>query len=312
MNELIFPKFVHVVLTYQCNSRCIMCPYTHGNLRNTKIEEMGSFMNPRIFYRIVTECGENNSFVRITGGGEPFLHPGFKELIEYIKNRKVASGIITNGSLLSRAKAKPLLEANSVIEISVDGADENTYERVRKGLKWGCLIENITDLKKQRAELNSTSPIIVSVVNQKGVDINSVKEFWEDIVDYVIIRKFLTWGVISDELSADTEPLLEDEKGGACPYPFERITIDLDGTFRLCNYDILGKVSLGNIEEKSIKEVWNGDRLQKWRRAITENNWDRIPLCRDCRDRIYRSWNYDYKKVLKDAKKKAIAGSGNA
>lgn len=310
MTDLIFPKFVHVVLAYRCNSRCIMCPYTQGNLRNTKIEEMGSFMEPYIFQRIVTECGENNSFIRITGGGEPFLHPEFKELVEYIRDRKVASGIITNGSLLSRETALPLLEANSVIEISVDGADKNTYERIRKGLKWDRLIENITDLKKQRAELNSTSPIIVSAINQKGVDIQSVKEFWEEIADYVIIRKFLTWGVISDELSADTEPLLEDEK--ACPYPFERITIDLDGTFRLCNYDIEGKVSLGNIMEKSIKEVWNGYRLQEWRQALTENNWDRIPMCRDCKDRIYRSWDYDYKKVLKDARQKAITGSGNA
>ena len=306
-----FPLFVHLVLTYKCNSNCIMCPYTQNNLRETKIKEIGSFMNPCVFYRIVKECSENNSFIRITGG-ESLLHPGFKELMRYIKDKKVASGIITNGSLLSRAKAKPLLEANSAIEISVDGADKDTYERIRKGLYWESLIENITNLKKYRAELNSRSPIIVSVVNQKGVDIESVKEFWEKMVDYVIIRKFLTWGVISDELSADTLPLLEDETSGGCPYLFERITIDLDGTFRLCNYDILGKVSLGNIQEKSIKEVWNGDLLQKWRKDITENNWDSIPLCRDCRDRIYRSWNYDYKKVLKDAKEKAIAGSGNA
>ena len=310
MTDLIFPRFVHVVLTYRCNSRCIMCPYTHGSLRDAKIEEMGSFMDPHIFNRIVTECAENNSFIRITGGGEPFLHPEFNKLMEYIKDKRVGCGIITNGSLLTREKVLPLLEANSVIEISVDCADKNTYESIRKGLKWDSLIENITDLKKQRAELRSMSPIIVSVVNQKGVDIKSVTEFWEGIADHVIVRKFLTWGVISDELSADTGALLEDEK--ACPYPFERITIDLDGTFRLCNYDITGKVSLGNIMEKSIKEVWNSDQLQKWRKDLTENNWDRIPMCRDCKDRIYRSWNYDYKKVLKDAKQKAVTGNRNA
>lgn len=289
-----------------------MCPYTHGSLRKTKIKEMGSFMNPKIFYRIVKECSNNNSFIRITGGGEPLLHPGIRVLMEYIKSMRASSGIITNGSLLSRAKARLLLEANSIIEISVDSADETTYERIRKGLKWGSLLENITDLKKHRAELNSKSPIIVSVVNQKGVDIESVKEFWEKRVDYVIVRKFLTWGIISDELSADTKPLLEDDKSGVCPYPFERITVDLDGTFRICNYDIMGAVSLGNIMEKSIKEVWNSDRLQKCKRDLIMNNWNEIPLCRDCKDRVYRSWDHDYKKVLKDANEKIIAGSGNA
>lgn len=308
-----FPIFVHLVLTYICNSRCPMCPYV-GNegLREKKSKEMGSFMSMEVFCKIIDECSENNGFVRITGGGEPLLHPRFLELMKYVreKNRNgenVRTGIITNGSFLYRDMAIGLLESNTVIEASVDADCKDTYEKIRVGLDWKRLVENVKNLIRLRRELGSHSKIIVSVVNQKGVDIDKVKKFWEETigVDYVIIRKFLTWNVISDELSADKKPLLASSAvhksaNGLCPYLFERITIDLDGTMRLCNEDILGKTNFGNIKNDSIKEIWNGNRLKEYRKNMLEGKWDKLELCNGCNDRLYRSWDWDYKRVLRE------------
>ncbi len=300
--ETTFPSFVHVVLTYACNSRCVMCPYT-GGLREKKAKELGLFMDPDTFRCVVDECTQNNSFLRITAGGEPLLHPDNIELIKYIQIKKVRSGIITNGSVLNDDIIKALLDANCVIEISVDGADKNTYEQVRKGLDWDKLIENIRRLKHLRTQAGSKSPIIVSTVNQKGVNIEMVRQFWEPIADKVIIRKYLTWGVIPNDQSADKTPLLEDQSG-PCPYLFQRITIDLDGSIRMCNYDILGTISLGNVKTNSIKDVWNGDRLRGYRKEMMNRNWHALSLCDKCVDRLYRSWDYDYKKAVNDAQRK--------
>ena len=45
------------------------------------------FVSKALFHKIARECGEYNAFLRITGGGEPFMHPdGMVDLIEYAKS----------------------------------------------------------------------------------------------------------------------------------------------------------------------------------------------------------------------------------
>jgi len=110
-------------------------------------------MNEDTFKIIADQCGEYGAWVRISGGGEPLLHPQAVELIEYAKKAGARVGLITNGSRFTEESSSRMLQANvDMIEFSVDAADPDDYTRVRKGLKWENLVANV----KRMVELRNT------------------------------------------------------------------------------------------------------------------------------------------------------------
>jgi len=70
--------------------------------------------------------------VKLTGG-EPMLHPQFRELVSLLDGDGLVIHIETNGTLIDRNLAKFLKQRKHVsfISVSLDGADEETHEGLR-------------------------------------------------------------------------------------------------------------------------------------------------------------------------------------
>jgi len=205
-----FPMMCVISFVYVCNAQCPNCPYNNSDIRSSYKDAI--FMSEEIFKRIADECGQYKSVIRISGGGEPMLHPQAIELIKYAKEKGAKIGLITNGSKFDNEKLYELISINvDVIEFSVDACDEKTYKMVRPGLDWNKTFSNIKKAIELRNKLKSQTLIIVSAINQKGVNIKEVEEFWKPIVDKVQIRKYLTWGYNQD-YSADPTPYLPQKK----------------------------------------------------------------------------------------------------
>jgi radical SAM protein with 4Fe4S-binding SPASM domain len=301
-----FPFMVVVSVTYVCNAKCPNCPYTRSNIRQTYKDR--PFITSETFKKIADECGPYQSYIRITGGGEPMLHPQIVELIEYAKKVGARIGLITNGSVLTPDKVDRLLAVNTdAIEISADAADKETYSKVRVGLNFDTLVRNVRYLVKKRNELKSDTRIVASVINQKAVAdrLESTVAFWKGIVDEVQVRKYLTWGIGDPEQSADPTPYIPDLPVRVpCPFPFERLNIDSRGKIEFCGYDIAGETNFGNVNEVSIKSVWQGKKFNEWRELLLQGKFEEISICRKCPDWRYRSWNYNYWNVMKKAERK--------
>jgi radical SAM protein with 4Fe4S-binding SPASM domain len=264
-------------------------------------------MNENTFKIIADQCGEYGAWIRISGGGEPMLHPKAVELMEYAKRVGAKVGLITNGSRFTEEGSIRLLKAQvDMIEFSVDAADPETYTKVRKGLNWNTLVKNVTRIVELRSKLKSSTKIIASGVNQVGVDIEAVSKFWEPIVDNFQKRKYLTWGINDPSKSADPTPYLPPEQLIPCPFIFERLNIDSRGKVMVCGFDIAARTDMGNIHEKSIKEIWHGEEFEYYRQMHLSKRGHEIDLCRNCPDWKYRSWGHNYWKIIKNAEKKRI------
>ena len=165
-------------------------------------------MEEDTFKIIADQCGEYGAWIRISGGGEPMLHPKAVELMEYAKKVGAKVGLITNGSIFTEESSTRLLEAQvDMIEFSVDAGDPKTYSKVRRGLKWNKLLRNVKRMVDLRNRLKSSTKIIASGINQVDVDIEAVAKFWEPIVDNFQKRKYLTWGINDPSKSADPNTL---------------------------------------------------------------------------------------------------------
>lgn len=298
-----FPMMCVLSFVYVCNAKCPNCPYTNSQIRADYKDR--PFMEERTFKIIADQCGEHGAWVRISGGGEPMLHPKAVDLLEYAKKVGAKVGLITNGSLFSTESITKLLDARvDMIEFSVDAGDPETYGKVRRGLKWGALLKNVKRMVEVRNRLKSSTKIIASGVNQVDVDIEAVARFWEPIVDNFQKRKYLTWGINDPSKSADPTPYLPTEEMIPCPFIFERLNIDSRGKVMVCGFDIAGKTDMGNIHERSIKEIWHGKEFQYYRQMHLSRRGHEIELCRNCPDWQYRSWKHNYWKIVKNAEKK--------
>ncbi|MBI4690947.1 MAG: radical SAM protein [Nitrospirae bacterium] len=295
-----FPMMCVLSFVYVCNARCPNCPYTNSEIRADYKDR--PFMNEDTFKIIADQCGEYGAWVRMSGGGEPMLHPKAVELMEYAKGVGARVGLITNGSKFTEENSRRLLEAGiDMIEFSVDAADAKTYEKVRRGLNWDTLRKNIKMMIKLRNKLKSATKIIASGVNQKGVDIEAIAKFWEPLVDNFQKRKYLTWGINDPSISADPEPYLPPERMIPCPFIFERLNIDSRGKVMVCGFDIAAVTDMGNIHEKGIKEIWHGEGFEYYRKMHLTHKGTEIELCKNCPDWKYRSWQHNYWKIVKNA-----------
>ena len=296
-----FPLMVVLSFVYVCNAQCPNCPYNNSEIRSTYKDAM--VMPRELFKRIADECGIHGAYLRISGGGEPMLHPEAVSLLKYAKERGARIGLITNGSRFNRENLYELISAQvDVLEFSVDAGDKETYQRVRPGLDWRRLNENANLAVRIRDDCKSGTRIIASIINQKNVDVEGAESYWAKIVDKVQIRKYLTWGYNQDE-SGDSAPYLPPGERIPCPWLFERLNVDSRGDVTLCGEDIAFKERFANVMERSIKDIWQGTEFRYFREKHLSGQGDEIPICSRCPDWQYRSWQYNYWKVLKDAGK---------
>jgi len=324
-----FPDMVVLAAAYPCNAHCPNCPYVPENSSIRMKYADAQFMDPKLFMKIADECGEAGrrgwlpggvgSFVRITGGGEPMLHPyGMTTLVEYAMNAGARVYLNTNGSLLAANDIDRLLACGiDNIEVSVDAGDPQTYAIVRKGLNWEKLLETMRYMIARRNQTRAAATIEVSVINQAAAagHIAQIEAFWYDLgVDNVIVRKFLTWGsstAIDPNASADPSTYLDRDAGVPCPYPFQRLNIDSRGKVEVCGFDITGRTDMGNVRERSIRDVWRGALFSWWREKHRCGQGGDIPLCAECPDWKYRSWKHNYRKALGRARERRDAAIGS-
>ena len=80
-----YPMMLVLSFAYPCNALCPHCPYTNSNIRK-EYRDM-PYMPDKIFKKIADESGPYNAYLRISGGGEPMLHPNGTELLVYAKKK---------------------------------------------------------------------------------------------------------------------------------------------------------------------------------------------------------------------------------
>ena len=139
------PMFAWWNLTSACNLRCIHCLYNKSEYSNQ------NDLNENEAYRLAEELIEDFGIVEIAlTGGEIFLRKDLLKLIEIFKRNNVAVKLMTNGTLIKdndiEILSKLLNPYTDSVQISLDGANEKTYEKIRLTKDFSKVISNIKKL----------------------------------------------------------------------------------------------------------------------------------------------------------------------
>src|SRR5262249_38730425 len=141
------PSRMHIEITNSCNLKCVMCYSPHMKRRKR-------FMKVDEFRRIIAQAAAHGvNEVGLYTTGEAFLHPKAVEFVRVAKREaKIPYVYITsNGTLLTPKKADGIIEAGlDSLNLSIDGAVKETYEKIRLGGNFEKLIANMRYLRRAR------------------------------------------------------------------------------------------------------------------------------------------------------------------
>lgn len=116
-------------VTRACNLNCVHC-YAHATEKSHERE-----LTTEQAINVLDDLARFDVPVVLFSGGEPLVRPDLAELADYAVKRGMRTVISTNGTLITREKAKDLKEIGlSYVGVSLDGMEEvNDNFRKKKG-----------------------------------------------------------------------------------------------------------------------------------------------------------------------------------
>lgn len=284
-----FPSMLIIETTNRCNLSCTHCPHTEVmKYPNYSVGDMGI----SLYKKIIDEASQyKNITIRPFADGEPLLHPHIIEMIKYTSDRNLHIWLNTNGILLTEEMGLALLEAGcDELEVSIDAATESTYKNIRCNDNYNKVVENVIKYAEMKKKYKKNFILEVSFIESK--DNSSEKqrfiEFWKDKVDRVRIRYFHQHtGLIKE----DKRVIIYDKsRRFPCSQLWSRIYITHKGKVRFCENDWTNRGIIGDINNKTIKEIWNGNIYKEIRNCHISGSYQNIPLCFNCTDYCNDNW----------------------
>jgi radical SAM protein with 4Fe4S-binding SPASM domain len=272
------PRLIWVEPTSACNLRCIMCDRKAVESRKTGV------MDFEIYTRIIDEAAAMGASEIAMGlGGEPLIHPRLPEMIKYARSKGLSVSFNTNANLLDEAKARAILESGlDKIVFSVDGACQETYEKIRVGGNFATVTENLKRFLALKKEMGLDKPrTVFQTIIMKGTEneIGTVIDTWHPLVDEVSVAAVAEYGDVGG-----VSLVRRNRKSPRipCPLLWFSLSVQWNGDVTVCCNDMGGELVIGNITRDSLKDLWQSDRLNTMRRVLRKGEKGRIPRCDRC------------------------------
>ena len=275
-----YPVELALEITNKCNLSCIMCPRVNMN-------RPPGLMNFDLFKSIIDQVKDYMELVYFSGGvGEPTLHPRLFDMLRYCRESGVRVGISTNASLLDAKMSDRLLQSPSdIILFSLDGATKKTHEKIRVGSKFEKTMANVEYFLKEKEKRGLKLPYtVVQMVympeNQGEADL--FRKRWKRYksVDDIRMKKFLYLQGADHYPEAASDAKRSDRL--SCILPWRQLSISWDGKLAICCRDFEYVEEIGSLEDHSMRELWNSENMQRFRRLLSAGEKDKIGTCRNC------------------------------
>ena len=249
---------VNIGLTNRCNARCSFCPVSE-----TDIQRMDMSMD--MIESIIQQTkGKLRSHISLALFGESTLHPQFNEIVRYIRSQTNIHLILyTNGIDIDRA-----LDGINMLDrvtVSVDATDRDEYLKIKGIDAYDRVMENIKRIKSFTVAQFAALPYKQGLSKPIGAD--RIKH-----------GRYITWG---GEIMWDSPTQRKVRKPALCGYLNKNLFIGSNGDVVICCIDYNHKYVAGNIQEQSLEEIWNGEKMNEFRK-----NHIGFDICINCETEV--------------------------
>ncbi len=289
-----YPISVSFEPTTSCNLRCPECP---SGLR--AFTRPTGMLQKDFFKETIDQLHKELLYLVFYFQGEPYLNPSFLDMVSFASSKKIYTATSTNAHYLNDANAKKTIESGlDRLIISIDGTTQETYQQYRVGGKLEKVIEGAKNIVKWKKELKSKTPFIVFqflVVKPNEHQAESVKKLAKEIgVDDVWFKTAQIYDYENDphkliptidkysryrKTANGTE--FKGKLANHCWRLWHDPVITWDGLVAPCCFDKDAQHRLGNLKEKSFKEIWKNGEYTKFRTQILKGRKN-IDICSNC------------------------------
>jgi len=121
------PRTVNIEITNRCNLRCLYCSHFESSGDVARDLPAAEWLR---FFEELSRCAVMTVAL---GGGEPFLRPDLKELIDGIVRNRMRFSILTNGTLVTDDLAAYIASTKrcNFIQVSIDGSTASVHDSCR-------------------------------------------------------------------------------------------------------------------------------------------------------------------------------------
>jgi len=267
-----FPTHIDIETSSACQLQCPMCGQ---RLMDNK---MRGIMEFNLFKKIVDECKKYGVYsIKLSWRGEPLLNPNIWRMVRYAKDKDIKDvAFLTNGEALKESDLEELIESGlDWISFSIDGLYD-TYEKIRYPSKFNEIVSKLKKLKELKKKKKRNKPLVRVQTIFSAIKDNPEEyfNFWNDIVDRV--------NFIADERRADKEKNFPQDPNYICPMPWQRMVIAYNGKVAQCISDYLMKNPLGDVNEKSLYEIWHDKPFKELRYLQKTKQRILLQPCKEC------------------------------
>lgn len=291
--DMSYPISVEMTLTNACNLKCVYCSDNELRTRQGRTAELDLDVIKRLFDDL---SANGTSGVVLEGGGEPSLYTKFGQVVSYAKEKGLALGLITNGTVRLQDE---LLKSFEWIRVSLDASTAEEYMELKGVDCFESVLSNIAHY----AQYCQTVGIGYVVTNKNISQIESLvmrlreigtayvqlrpvvdsEELYPEGVDLSFLKFYQNsqFGVIVDGMKENAQP---GNGGLSCVTNSITSIISGDGSVYLCGrlniYDWLEPI--GNINEQSFHDIWYGIERLKQLEMVHDGEFCRqnCPQCR--------------------------------
>ena len=288
------PMTISIEPTTACNLRCPECP---SGLR--AFSRPTGNLKQDFFRKTIDELHKQLIYLIFYFQGEPYINPGFLDMVKYAKDKGIYTITSTNGHFLNDANAKKTIESGlDRMIISVDGTTQETYENYRKEGNLESVLQGARNIVKWKKEMNSATPHTIFqflVVKPNEHQIDEIYKIAEEIgIDEV---KLKTAQVYEYEQGNDLIPTIEkyyrykkntdgtysvkNKLLNHCWKLWHACVITWDGLVVPCCFDKDAQHRLGDMKDKPFQEIWQGEDYDKFRKQLLKGR-GQIDICKNC------------------------------
>lgn len=275
-------KDISLELTTSCNLKCKHCSNESGDKKidNMTIENIT---------KVVHWANEHNVKSLTLTGGEIFCLKDIDEKIELIRNQFTGRiEVITNATLIDEEKVKLLKKNIDKIDISLDGYDEESVNRIRGKNVYERVMRSVA-LLQENGYSNISLSMVLTSDNRQNID-----KFYNlcKILNAKPMPRILS---IRGRALKNYDLLVHDKDKGIednvlknpnmvsmCTAGVTNLSISANGKVNLCAALEDSDYVIGNIEK--IDNLY--DKLEKIHKACIV---DEVDMCKDCIVRYFCS-----------------------
>jgi radical SAM protein with 4Fe4S-binding SPASM domain len=287
--EMIYPSFADFHTSNVCNQYCVGCAY--DGVLGTQM------MTRETHFRIVDELlAIGVTAFDFAGGGEPSILPYLPELMRHIRIRSGYCAMITNGLVLTNRLQDALLECGTYVRFSLEASCETDYAKYKRvsSAHWKIVLNNIHTLQRKREDIGASLEISIKFAVGKSlrgydhymrcldlgrkigasrITIKALRHEPEELtlvdshIEHQLLKNVIQAQGAEDLVSYWIKPFDMDDVSQCWLNPVHTV-IDWDGSVYICCYFYYGRqdeLKIGNINEKSFKEIWE-DKM----------HWDKV------------------------------------